>query len=127
MEKLNPILPEDSTKRNNLKNIFTNTFDDYDFIIEDGEIKGIKKGEERVEDKHGNALTFEQFATQKANALFDFKKQGEKGSAGNTGGNGKGDEGDIKFESEAEYNEYMRTEQDSEKRAKAYEAFNKSE
>jgi len=35
--------------------------------------------------------------------------------------------GCIKFESEKEYNEYMRTEQDSEKRAKAYEAFNKSE
>ncbi len=129
LDALNPILPQDPVKKSNQKNIFLNFFTDYDYIIEDNEIKGIKKGEQRVEDKVGNALNFNQFVEVKANELFDFNQQGAKGSAGNKeGGNGSatGDDFDMP-KTKKEYTELMRELKDDEKRVKVYDWYKENE
>ena len=53
-------------------------FDDSDNII------AIVKGGKRVEDAHGNPMTFTKYNQERAGNYFKFLKQSEKGSAGNS-------------------------------------------
>ena len=88
---LNPVLSEDQAKAERQTQSFLNTLERYDYII-DGDNIIVKNGDGRLEDSHGNPIAFSQFVKTKAEELYDFAVQGQKGSPGNVtpaGGTGQ--------------------------------------
>jgi hypothetical protein len=85
--KLNPVLSENPVIAKNQTQEFLNRFQKYEYIINDGNIM-VKNGDGRLEDGHGNPISFDAFVKSEAEKLYDFKVQDPRGSAGNTTGGG---------------------------------------
>lgn len=104
-ESLNPILPEDKNKAENLKKLLLSQIGEFEFDVkEDGKIVVLKKDGDSLkvyEDEHGHAVSFENIVKQKADSLFDYKQgtqhqgTGTKTGAQGTGGTDKGYTGQI--------------------------------
>ena len=82
---LSPVLSEDGAKAERQTQRFLSILDGHDFII-DGETIMIKSGDGRLEDGHGNAVSFDAFIKGEAEQLYDFNVQTPRDSAGNTHG-----------------------------------------
>lgn len=122
MEK-NPVLPKNQRARQNLKEVFLNSFSEYEWqLADDGNHVPVKNGE-RVEDNLGNALQFRPLIESRIPDFFDLYVQDKKGAPGsdNKGGSATDDVPQT-FASETEYNNYLDSVWDNEeKRSKAYE------
>lgn len=125
LDSLNPVLSEDPVRAKNQRNFLLRELDSLDFQINDsGNIIPLKDGK-ILEDQHGHSVNFEDFVSNKAKALYDFKQAPERGTPPSGGGNGSGG-GSQKFKSEAEYAKYMSDRSISlEDRKKAQESWNK--
>lgn len=83
-----PVIPSSPVVAQNIENVFLSQLGNYDYQLqEDGNHIVIKDGK-RVEDAHGNPITFETHVRNHAAAFYEFKKQEDKGNAGNKGGGG---------------------------------------
>jgi hypothetical protein len=121
---LNPILPENAEKANNLKRVFLTELEKYNYVFDNGSVAGIMDGDKRLEDKFGNPVKFEQLVTEKAAAYFDFKKTDAKGSAENKGGAGGGTDYTGKVpQSKEEYVKMVELEKDPNVRIKIMDAW----
>ena len=105
------------------KNLFKNQFKEFDYqLTEDGdEPIPIKEGK-RVENRFGDPVKLSQLIEERASKHFDLAVQDSKGGAGNETGAGTTGAGDVptKFASDEEYNKYLDSTTDPEKREKAY-------
>lgn len=82
---MSPKLPTDPKVAETYRNSFLNTFDSYDYQIENDDILILKDGK-RIEDNFGNPLKFQDFVKSNASSYFEFNKQEPKGGAGNQNG-----------------------------------------
>lgn len=78
----NPILSENPTVAENRRKDFLSKFCTYDYDFQDDKIVILKDGK-RLEDAHGNLKQFDNFVMELAEMNFDFRKQDDKGNAGN--------------------------------------------
>jgi hypothetical protein len=86
--KLNPVLSQDPAKAESQTELFLSGFNKYGYDLVGDDII-VKNGDTRLEDKHGNPVKFSSFVKEKADELFDFRKQEDRESPGNrTGGAG---------------------------------------
>lgn len=123
LEALKPILSSDPTKSSYQKRLFINDLKgEYDFKSIDGQIIPTTKDGKRAEDEHGNPLTIEKLVQRKAAMIFEFEKQGEKGSASNSGGS---DPSLVVPKTKEELNKAIFNEPDPAKRIALQEAFSK--
>jgi hypothetical protein len=84
LESLNPVLPSDAKVRDNQVNTFLKLFENgYDYELQDDGNHVIVDGQKRLEDKHGNPITFKQFAESKITDYFELAKQSARDSSGN--------------------------------------------
>jgi len=83
----NPVLSDNPMVAETRRNDFLTKFESYDYEIVDDLIVVIKDGK-RLEDKHGNIITFDNHVSSIAQTCFDFKKQDPKGNAGNQSNSG---------------------------------------
>jgi len=83
--RLNPVLSENPVIAKNQTQEFLNRFHKYEYIINGNNIM-VKDGDGRLEDGHGNPISFDAFVKSEAEKLYDFKVQDPRGSAGNTTG-----------------------------------------
>ena len=79
---LNPDLGKDEAKKQNRLNWFLKEFEGLDYQFEGDQIL-ILEGDKRKEDNLGHAYDLKRLVREKAEPIFDFVKQDEKGSAGN--------------------------------------------
>lgn len=86
-----PILEESQIVADNRKRDFLSKFSGYDYDLQDGKIIIVKDGK-RLEDAHGNLLSFEAFVNDLSSQHFIFRAQSKKDNAGN---DGKGDKGGV--------------------------------
>jgi len=98
----NPILSEDAVKAKRQTDNFLDRFKGYEIKKDEGVI--IQDGK-RLEDEHGNPISIDTFVRNQAELLFDFKKQSDKGNAGN---NGDGRSFNYSVKSDEEYNEAIK-------------------
>jgi hypothetical protein len=82
---LNPDLPKDETKKQNQINWFLKEFEALDYQFENDQIL-ILEGDKRKEDTLGHAYDLKRLVREKAEPVFEFVKQDNKGNAGNTNG-----------------------------------------
>lgn len=87
--KLNPNLSEDPAKAKRQTEMFLSKFDGYDYDFVDNTIY-VKKGDQRLEDGHGNPIGFGSLVKSEAEQLFDFRVQDPKNSPGNKNDGGTG-------------------------------------
>lgn len=80
--QMNPKLPTDTKVAETYRNMFLNSFDEYDYQIENDDVLILKDGK-RVEDSYGNPLKFHDFVKANATNYFEFNKQQATGGAGN--------------------------------------------
>jgi len=126
LSKLDVIYPEDQAIAANLRKIYLDQFEQYDFdTLEDGNLL-VRKGDKRLEDAHGNPVTLDSLSKQIASSLFMLKKQEPKGSAGN-----KNEDtpkpGVYKFRDRADYERQVLEAKTSEERVKIAAAYQASE
>lgn len=100
---LNPVLSDDKSKAEKQTQMFLNILKGYDYVPE-GDTFVIKNGDTRLEDGHGNPLSFENFVKQKAGELFDFNVQQNRQGTGNQHQSAGGGSGDQFVGTRAEYN-----------------------
>jgi len=79
---LSPVLSVDAAKAERQTQEFLNRLNGHDFII-DGDTIMIKRGDGRLEDGHGNPVSFESFVKGEAEQLYDFNVQTPRTSPGN--------------------------------------------
>ena len=80
---LNPILPKDTTKAENQKNLFLQKFDAFDYEIPaDGNIVVLKDGN-RLETSNGYPVAFNDLVKKEADSIFEFQVQKKVGGTGN--------------------------------------------
>ena len=84
---LSPVLSVDAAKAERQTQEFLNRLNGHDFII-DGDTIMIKRGDGRLEDGHGNPVSFESFVKGEAEQLYDFNVQKQRTSPGNMHGSG---------------------------------------
>lgn len=120
--KMNPVMSENPVVAETRRQDFLSKLDGFEYEINSGNILPVKDGK-RLEDAHGNAITFEAHIKDLAQKNFDFSKQTPKGNAGNDPG-GK----DFKVPTtEAEYKQAILNAKTAEERIrikKEYEAVN---
>lgn len=86
--KMNPALNEDKNKAENQVKLFLSSLINSNSIQDkDGRFL-LMDGDKRKEDAHGNAIYWDDYVKTQATAVFDFKKQSEKGNTGNDGEGG---------------------------------------
>lgn len=81
--KLNPVLSSDPAKKKAQTEMFLERFNHYDYDFDEDSTPVIKKEGNRLEDGHGNRISFGNFVKEEANKLFDFQKQQDRESPGN--------------------------------------------
>lgn len=84
---LNPIESENTTVANTRREDFLHKFDNYDYEVKDGGGHFVMKDGNRVEDKHGNPIKFEDHVKQIASVHYDFAQS----SGSNSGNKDTGD------------------------------------
>jgi len=91
---LKPIVSENQAVAQTRQRDFLGKFDAYDYEPKDDGNHLILQNGSRVEDKHGNAVKFEDFVKGIALLNYDFKASDDKGNAGNRN-NGSGGSVDV--------------------------------
>lgn len=92
LEKLNPVLPENASIAANYKRLYADAFEQFNYEQQEDGSFLVVKGDKRLEDDHGNPVSFEKLVKNTASDFFTFKEQSAKGSAGNkNGSSGSGD------------------------------------
>lgn len=89
LDSLKPVLPKNANAATNLKNVFTSTFDGYEYEEQDGRTLILKDGK-ILEDKHGNRVQLDDFIKETAGSYFDFAENNGGGNGGNGSGAGAG-------------------------------------
>ena len=85
-----PVIPKNPVVAANIEKVFMSQFDGFDYqTAADGSDVVIKDGK-RVEDAHGNLITFENFVRGIGEQYYEFTKQDDRGNAGNAGSGGVG-------------------------------------
>ena len=79
---LNPVLSEDKAKADKQIDLFLRGLDEYGYVV-DGDTFIVTKGDDRLEDAHGNPIKIEDFVADRAKEYFDFKQQTDRQSPGN--------------------------------------------
>lgn len=92
LDKLNPILPESPEIAANYKSLYAQAFEQYDYQRQEDGTFLVLKGEQRLEDAHGNPVTLDQLQRQTAAKFFQFKQQDAKGGAANKNGTAGGNQ-----------------------------------
>ena len=87
---LNPVLSEDPTKAENQVNRFLQQFESFNYQQDGNTWILLDEEGNRLEDDHGQPITLNSKVSGLANSEFDFKKQSDKGGAGNTNTPGGG-------------------------------------
>lgn len=93
----------------------------------DGKFIAVRDGK-RLEDSHGNAITLDQLVRTEAAKRFEFRKQDDKGNAGNKNGDGGSGSGVVLPKNQDEYLERYFAANTPEERAQlkvAWDAANK--
>lgn len=126
LDEVNPVLPKNPKAASNLKELFINSFADYEWQVDsEGKPFPTKEGK-RVEDNLGNEIDFDVLISGRIPEYFDIQVQDKKGGAGNTGGGQSGIQGvPNSFKDDADYLKYVNGEPDVNKRIaakKVYEA-----
>ena len=101
---LNPVLSADPVRAINQENAFLNTLKTFEYEKQADGNHIIKVDGKRLENAQGHPIPFKEFIRQQAEMSFDFKVQGDKGSAGNNnnaGGAGAGKS--FSFKTKEEY------------------------
>lgn len=80
--KLNPVLSQDPAKRKAQTGMFLERFDKYNYEFTDDGVVIMNDGK-RLEDSHGNRVSFGNFVKSEADKLFDYEVQGKKDAPGN--------------------------------------------
>jgi len=78
---LNPVLSADKAKAKRQTELFINDIMSHNHTTVDGIL--IDKDGKRVEDKHGNPVTFEAFVKLEAQKVYDFQTQSPRKNTGN--------------------------------------------
>lgn len=109
---LNPILPEDAKKAERQLSILIKDLEtEFEYEVQEGGKKILKKDGKVVCDAHGHPVSFEDVIKEKASLLWDFKKAEEREGTGNkneTGGAGdKGGYNGPVPKNEEEYNKLI--------------------
>ncbi len=112
-----PILSDNPLVAETRKGDFLRKFEEYDYEINDDLIVVVKDGK-RLEDKHGNIITFDAHVGKLAEMCFDFKKQQDRGNAGNN----QNAPASVPT-NEDEYRKSLATEQDPQKRVEIMNAW----
>jgi hypothetical protein len=86
-----PILEQNEKVAANRRRDFLAKFSAYDYDLQDGKIIVIKEGK-RIEDAHGNLITFDAFVDGLAGDYFVFRAQSDKRNVGNAEG---GEDGTV--------------------------------
>jgi len=93
---LNPVISENATVAQTRQNDFLAKFEGYDFELDDEGNHLIKKGDSRLEDKHGNPVKFSDFVKNVASSCYEFKLADDIDNSGNRNtGNGQGAKIDL--------------------------------
>jgi hypothetical protein len=123
LKSLNPVVSENPTVALTREEDYLHKFDPYDYELDDSGNHLVMKDGKRLEDAHGNPLSFNNFAKSIAMLNYDFKAQDGKGNAGNKDDKGGGG---VKIpKTPEEYHKAMAEEPDAGKRVairKAYES-----
>jgi hypothetical protein len=90
LDGLNPVLPEDATKSQRMKQLFIQSeiLNNGIEIAENGDILLLDADGKPREDEHGHTLKFEDFVKTAANSTFEFQVAKDRKSPGN-GNDGK--------------------------------------
>lgn len=122
LSELNPVLPSDQAKAARLIDLFAAEFRGYEFEPDtEGGFIPMKDGQ-RVQDKHGYPRKLSDLVKETAEAMFDFKAQGEAGNAGNKNQPGKRVV-NQRFKDEGEYLEAYNQETDFAAKESLYQAW----
>lgn len=90
LDTFNPDYPDVPQIKQNLVNVYLNSFDNFDdFEFAENSIIAIKDGK-RVEDAHGNPVTFDKLCKETASGYFKFKVTDARSGAGNSNGGSNG-------------------------------------
>ena len=123
LESLKPIHSQTAEVRLNRQKDFLAKFSQWDYQVqEDGNHLIIDKDGNRLEDGHGNPISFKDFVKKNASLYYDFQVQGDKGSPGNQNGDGSGDVQVKVPTTKEEYSRMIFEEPDPVKRIKIKEA-----
>lgn len=126
LDKLGPILPESPEIAANYKGLYAQAFEQYDYQRQDDGSYLVLKGEQRLEDGHGNPVTLDQLERQTAAKFFQFKQQDEKGGAGNKNGPaGRNQPGNVPGDEAELWKAYNNAQTPEDKKA-VLEAFEKA-
>ena len=103
-----PIIETNQTIANNRRRDFLSKVGRFDYEPQEGGDPIVIKDGKRLENEHGNLITFKTFILDLASQNFEFEAQDDKGNAGNK----PGDKGDVivvtdKPTTKAEYNAAM--------------------
>lgn len=85
LNAMNPALPANPKVAENLKRAFLQTFDGYEYDLQDNGNRVVVMDKDRkvVDDGHGNSLDFEKMVKDSAANYFEFKAHNGGGNAGN--------------------------------------------
>ena len=124
---LNPVISENATVAANREKDFLSKFDAFDYELDDRGNHLIMNAGARMEDGHGNPVTFENFVKEQASLYYDFKKQEQRDGAGNNNNDDKDKPytGQVPKD-EAEYLKLVSGETDPKKRIEIQTAYYKS-
>lgn len=89
LETNKAVLPKNETAAKNLKDTYAAIFDSFDYDERDGKTIVLNGEGEVLQDKHGYAITLDDFIKDKAGSFFDF----QTGNGGSNGANGGSDGG----------------------------------
>ena len=122
---LNPVISENATVAANREKDFLSKFDAFEYELDEKGNHLIMNAGARMEDGHGNPVTFESFVKDQASLYYDFKKQEDRAGAGNNNNDDKPFTGAIPKD-EAEYLKAVSAETDPKKRIEIQTAYYKS-
>lgn len=123
LAELNPAFPKNPKAAENLRNLFINSFAEFEFQMNGDETPLPMKEGKRVEDKLGNEVPFDSLIADRINEYFDIPVQNPKGGAGNESVKPKLDGVPTSFKDNDEYVAYQTKEPDPQKRIAAKEIF----
>jgi len=124
--ELNPVLPEDTGKRERLLELFAGMFSGYDWQADNGTFIPMKDGN-RVENAQKYPKSLADLVKEGAESMFDFAKQPPAGNAGNKNGkdsgSGSGTTVTTRFKDESDYLKQYAEETDPAKKTALYDAY----
>jgi hypothetical protein len=120
-----PVLPTDQVKAYNQELDFINKLGAFEYEIQMDGSHIIKIEGKRLENAQGHPISFTDFIRTQADKYFEFKKQGEKGSAGNNNASGNTSGGSsFSFKTKQEYLQAQANASDPQEKIKMMHAWN---